>query len=171
MRKCTNIFAIYEEVVSYIWLCTDPPKFPNIWGKFYFIFYQCTCFWRLQTQYPNKFMLTSSCTYVGIWNAIYENYRNDGTRVWVELFEWKNLFSLALINVYIVPIYREGPPARGPVAARGSPAGEQDVPGAQGILTHSPPYIYSSLVPSPLFGGLLGALIPPWGSSELWGTW
>jgi hypothetical protein len=45
--------------------------------------------------------------------------------------------------MYIIHMYREGPPARGPVAARGSPAGEQDVPGAQGILTHSPPYIYS----------------------------
>ncbi len=45
MRKCTNIFTIYEEVVSHIWLCTvapDPSEFPNIWGKFYFLFYQCT---------------------------------------------------------------------------------------------------------------------------------
>ncbi len=53
---------------------------------------------------------------------------------------------------------REGPPARGPVVARGSPAGEQDVPGAQGILTHSPPYIYSSLVLYSTFWR------SPWGS-------
>ncbi len=34
----------YEEAVSHIWLCTRSLEFPNIWGKFYFIFYQCTVF-------------------------------------------------------------------------------------------------------------------------------
>ncbi len=43
MRKCTNIFTIYEEVVSHILydILPDPFEFPNIWGKFYFLFYQC----------------------------------------------------------------------------------------------------------------------------------
>ncbi len=42
MRKCTNIFTIYEEVVLVIYVfASDPSEFPNIWGKFCFIFYQC----------------------------------------------------------------------------------------------------------------------------------
>jgi hypothetical protein len=43
MKKCTNIFTIYEEVVShtvqYMILHLDPSEFPNICGKLYFLFY------------------------------------------------------------------------------------------------------------------------------------
>jgi hypothetical protein len=46
-------FLIYEEMPKYFLLfmrrslviydfAPDPSEFPNIWGKFYFIFYQCT---------------------------------------------------------------------------------------------------------------------------------
>ncbi len=45
MRKCTNIFTIYEDWRSLVIydFAPEPSEFPNIWGKFYFIFYQCTC--------------------------------------------------------------------------------------------------------------------------------
>ena len=34
--------AMYEEVVSNVWLCNRyPSEFPYIWGKFSFLFYQC----------------------------------------------------------------------------------------------------------------------------------
>ncbi len=38
MRK---YLTIYEEADSHIWLATAP-FWPYIWGKFYFLFYQCT---------------------------------------------------------------------------------------------------------------------------------
>ncbi len=40
MRKCTNIFTIKRSLVIYDF-APDPSKFPNKWGKFYFLLYQC----------------------------------------------------------------------------------------------------------------------------------
>ncbi len=40
MRKCTNMFTMRRSLVIYDF-APDPSEFPNIWGKFYFLFYQC----------------------------------------------------------------------------------------------------------------------------------
>jgi hypothetical protein len=40
-RKCRNIFTIYEEVVSHIWLCTRSLWISYYVSKIYFLFCQC----------------------------------------------------------------------------------------------------------------------------------
>ncbi len=41
MKKCTNAPYMRRSLVIYDF-APDPSEFPNIWGKFSFLFYQCT---------------------------------------------------------------------------------------------------------------------------------
>ncbi len=76
-ETCTNIFTVYEKVVSHIWLCTR--IYPNIWGKFYFIFYQwvtvrlCSVWGGVITRlYCEEYDVLYYFNYLSFWSSLPE---------------------------------------------------------------------------------------------------
>jgi hypothetical protein len=54
MRKCTNVFTIYEGSLVKYDFAPDPSEFPNIWGKFSFLFYQCSSLFSVHSSTRTK---------------------------------------------------------------------------------------------------------------------
>jgi hypothetical protein len=46
MRKCADISPYMRRPLVIYDFAPDPSEFPYIWGKFYFLFYQCSLGWR-----------------------------------------------------------------------------------------------------------------------------
>ncbi len=66
MKKCSNFNIVYEEAVSYLWLC-NPPFWISlyIWGKFDFLFYQCT---KDRLSSPTRDVLRAELIWLSILN-------------------------------------------------------------------------------------------------------
>jgi hypothetical protein len=98
MRKCTNIFTIYEEVISHnvYDFAPDPSEFPNIWGNSIFFFISVAG--RRSEPDPS---LRPLCTYMTLWCLSFPCLENV-----VDFFESQKLDGVYR-PVHVVPVVGE----------------------------------------------------------------